>query len=442
LAERGSTFPDLIATAAIVEPCLSPLHGSDLQVTNQKRPVRVGFINTHPIQYFAPLYAYLNRADGLSITAFYLSDYSIRGARDGAFGQVVKWDIDLLAGYDVRFVAGAASRNEAHGFFSVIAPRLWRDVQASGLDALVVHGHTPAAMLVAIAAAKASNIPVFMRCETHLGLHRSALRLRFRKPLLKLLYGGLNGFLAIGTANAEFYRTIGVQEHRIFPMPYAVDNARFMAASQATVEDRPNFRASLGVRDARPIILFAGKLQRRKRPDDLLRAAAILARDGLLFHVVMVGSGDMEPALRAMSRQLGIASVHFAGFVNQSQLPEVYAACDIFVLPAENEPWGLAVNEAMAAGLPIVASAELGCVPDLLRHDRNGRTFIAGDIQGLANALRPLLSDREKRLSMGAQSREIISRWSYAECLRGLRQAVASLGVGLPITTLEAEHRS
>lgn len=74
---------------------------------------RVAFLNTHPIQYFAPLYAYLNTAPDLSITALYLSDYSIRGATDRAFGRAVKWDIDLLAGYEARFVAGAARRGAA-----------------------------------------------------------------------------------------------------------------------------------------------------------------------------------------------------------------------------------------------------------------------------------------------------------------------------------------
>src|SRR5690242_20304041 len=59
-------------------------------------PVRVAFVNTHPIQYFAPLYAELNRSDDLSITALYLSDYSVRGATDGGFGHIVKWDVDLL----------------------------------------------------------------------------------------------------------------------------------------------------------------------------------------------------------------------------------------------------------------------------------------------------------------------------------------------------------
>src|SRR5438270_10292769 len=87
--------------------------------------VRVGFINTHPIQYFAPLYADLNRAEDLSVTALYLSDFSVRGATDQGFGQTVKWDVDLLGGYDARFIRGAERRGEPTGFFSVIAPQLW-----------------------------------------------------------------------------------------------------------------------------------------------------------------------------------------------------------------------------------------------------------------------------------------------------------------------------
>ena len=80
------------------------------------RKIRLGFLNTHPIQYFAPLYAYLNRSDDLAVSAIYLSDYSVRGAQDHAFGRVVKWDVDLLAGYEAHFVRGASSRGESRGF--------------------------------------------------------------------------------------------------------------------------------------------------------------------------------------------------------------------------------------------------------------------------------------------------------------------------------------
>jgi glycosyltransferase involved in cell wall biosynthesis len=397
-------------------------------ISKERDPLRVAFVNTHPIQYFAPLYAYLNRAEDLSITALYLSDYSIRGADDHAFGQPVKWDINLLDGYEARFISKASCRNEARGFLSMIAPQLWQEVRAGRFDALVVHGHTPAAMLIGAIAAKVSGGAVFMRCDTHLGLPRSKLRSALRQPLLTFLYKQLDGVLAIGSANATFYRAMGVSQGRIFSMPYSVDNDRFRSASHISAQDRRQLRSAFGVIDDRPILLFVGKFQRGKRANDLLCAAELLSREGTIFHLVMVGSGEMESELRDLSQRVGSSKVHFAGFVNQDLLPKVYAACDIFVLPSDNEAWGLTVNEAMCVGLPIVASAEIGCAPDLVQPGQNGQLFAAHDIEGLANALRPLILDSGERRKMALMSREIISRWSYFECLTGLRTALASVG--------------
>ena len=188
-----------------------------------------------------------------------------------------------------------------------------------------------------------------------------------------------------------------------------------------------------------PILLYAAKFQPRKRPDDLLRAAHLLEQQGVAFHLVLVGSGEMEAQLHALAAELGSgrvglagsatrkATCRFHGFVNQSMLPQVYAASDVFVLPSVDEPWGLAINEAMCAALPIVASAEIGCVSDLVRDEVNGRTFTGGDVEQLARVLAPMLRSGRLRQSMGAASRDIISRWSYAECRDGLRSALRSV---------------
>jgi glycosyltransferase involved in cell wall biosynthesis len=188
--------------------------------------------------------------------------------------------------------------------------------------------------------------------------------------------------------------------------------------------DRSATRAMLGVTDEAPIILYAAKFSPRKRAGDLIRAAAILKRFGTAFHLVMVGSGELENELRALAVEGGVGDTRFPGFVNQSELPRLYAACDIFVLPSEDEPWGLAVNEAMSAGLPVVVASEVGCVADLVRDGVNGLIFAAGDVEGLAARLRGLTADQGERARMGAASKEIIARWSFAECLTGLRQAL------------------
>jgi glycosyltransferase involved in cell wall biosynthesis len=393
---------------------------------------RIGFLNTHPIQYFAPMYAYLNAAPDLEVKAFYLSDYSLRGADDRAFGRKVTWDVDLLAGYEAVFVAGAERREEARGFFSMVAPGLWDAISKAPLDALVVHGHTPAAMLVGIAAAKARGLPVFMRGETHLGLVRSGLKARLREPLMHAFYARLDGVLAIGTANHAFYRAMGVPDPRIFSVPYTVDNARFIEASQLTGEARAERRRFLGVEDDRPIVLYAAKFQDRKRPGDLVRAAAELERKGVSFHLAMVGSGELEGELRALVAELDLASISFPGFVNQAGLPAVYGAADVFVLASENEPWGLGINEAMCAGLPIVTTREVGCAADLVQGGVNGAVIRAGDVAALTAALEPMLRDAALRGRMGAASAQIISRWSYAECLAGIRAALASVGLAAP----------
>ncbi len=202
------------------------------------RKTRVAVVNSHPIQYFAPLYAYLNASPDIEVTALYLSDFSLRGATDKGFGQVVKWDIDLLQGYPHAFVGPNVKTLIPGGFFSMIVPQIWSAVRQGGYDALWLHGHGLAANLIAMAAAKSVGMPVFMRCETHLGLPRAGLKAALRKPLMSTLYRMVDGFLAIGSANRDFYRAMGAPDDRISLVPYTVDNARFIAKAKLSDEQR------------------------------------------------------------------------------------------------------------------------------------------------------------------------------------------------------------
>jgi glycosyltransferase involved in cell wall biosynthesis len=405
---------------------------------------RIAILNSHPIQYFAPLYAFLNAAPDLDITALYLSDTSIRGVRDPGFDREVKWDIDLLAGYHSVFLGKAAHTRVPAGFMSLIAPEVWDEVRSGHYDVLWLYGHNYAANHIAFAAAKSRKMPVMMRGETHLGLGRQGLRAMLRRPVMGAFYGLCDSCLAIGTANAEFYRAMGVPDSKIFLVPYSVDNDRFIAAAQLGAKDRRAARAELGIADDAPVILYASKLQRRKHPDGLIRAAHKLATEKLKFHLVFVGAGEMNAELADLVARLGMSNVVFRGFVNQSELPRVYAACDLFVLPSENEPWGLIVNEVMCAGLPVVVSEEVGCVADLVKHGENGFTFPAGDVDRLAAALRPLVQDPNLRKRMSEAAVRRISGWGYQHCLEGVRDAVRYLGASsqADVTMLERTGRA
>ena len=384
---------------------------------------RIAVVNTHPIQYFAPLYAYLNTSPDIEVTALYLSDFSLRGATDRGFGQVVKWDIDLLEGYPYSFVGPNAKTLVPTGFLSMIAPQIWGAVRRGKFDALWLHGHGMAANLIALAAAKSIGIPVFMRCDTRSGARRAGWKAALHKPLISTLYRMLDGFLAVGTANRDFYRAMGVPDNRISLVPYAVDNARFIAKGTLSREQRLATRERYGISIDRPAILFVSKFTRRKHPDHLIEATRRLAAEGLVFDLVLAGNGEMQAELERLVGDLPY--VVMPGFINQHDMPMLLGACDIFVLPSEDEPWGLIVNEAMCAGLPVVVSSEVGCAADLVENGGNGQTFLAGDVGGLTDALRLIVADPTLRKAMSARSRELIQRWSYRECLEGLRQAVA-----------------
>jgi len=101
-------------------------------------------------------------------------------------------------------------------------------------------------------------------------------------------------------------------------------------------------------------------------------------------------------------------------------LSAFYAASDCLVLPSEYEPWGLVVNEAMAAGLPVIVSDKVGCAADLVRSGENGVVYRCGDLAALAKALGVVVTDADRRRCWGRRSREIISGWDYQADVQGI----------------------
>jgi glycosyltransferase involved in cell wall biosynthesis len=126
----------------------------------------------------------------------------------------------------------------------------------------------------------------------------------------------------------------------------------------------------------------------------------------------------MTATLKDLAAELKLEHVAFPGFINQSELPRIYAASDVFVLASENEPWGLIVNEVMCAGLPVVVGDQVGCAADLVENGGNGWLVPAGQLQYLAERLLAILETPEQRRAMGQRSIEIIAGWGYEQCVR------------------------
>src|SRR5205823_5351323 len=149
---------------------------------------RIDLVNSHPIQYFAPLYAYLNRDPHLEVTALYCSDFSLRGAIDPGFNQTVTWDVDLLTGYRSVFLGEGAKQRTPCGFWSLVCPQVWSEIRSDRYDVLLLHGYNYAVNILALVSAKTKGLPVLMRSETHLKLKRKVWKRWVRDKLLSILY--------------------------------------------------------------------------------------------------------------------------------------------------------------------------------------------------------------------------------------------------------------
>jgi glycosyltransferase involved in cell wall biosynthesis len=399
-----------------------------------RRPIKLAYLVSHPIQYQAPLLRRIAAEPGIDLTVFYGSDFSVKGYRDHGFGVDVKWDVPLLDGYKYEFLP-ALRDNGTAGVFSPIsvglARRLAGEDDGNGFDVLWVHGYSTINQLHGILAAKALGIPVLLRSDSTLDDRpRGPLKLAAKRLFFTLLRDLVDGILVSGTRNLEYWRTYMGPEFPMFLMPYAVDNDWFQQQSRLATATRSELQAELNLAPERPVILFASKLQHRKHCDDLIAAYEKLSPGEGLDpepYLLIVGDGEERAALERQAAATGFHSIRFCGFRNQSELPRYLDLCSVFVLPSRHEPWGLIVNEAMNAGRTVIVSDEVGCHPDLVTDGVEGYVYPVRNVEALANALRRVLASPETAAAMGARARARISTWNFTGNITGLREALAQV---------------
>jgi glycosyltransferase involved in cell wall biosynthesis len=391
-----------------------------------QKSFRLAVVNSHPIQYFAPLYKEIAQTSDIDITVFYCSRQGLeKGFVDPGFGKEVVWDVPLLEGYAHEFLSNLGGDRGVRGFFSLVNPSVMLRIWRGKFDAVLIHGHSSITNLMALAAARLAGTRVFMRGETHLSLSRGLVKRALRRPVMSLFYRLCSACLYIGSANRDFYLAHGVPRRKLFFVPYTVDNDAFAAR---TLNSRPNvdvLRRKLGIAVDLPVVLYASKLTRRKRPRDVLLAHAMLRGCGVQSALVIVGDGEQRASLETEAHALGLRDVAFAGFVNQNELPAYFALSSAFVLPSENEPWGLIINEAMSCGLPVVTTDAVGAARDLVRDGVTGYTYPVGDIPALADALARVLDRAQHPAGMREACLDRMSRWSYEQDIEGIRNALA-----------------
>jgi glycosyltransferase involved in cell wall biosynthesis len=379
------------------------------------------FINSHPIQYFAPMYKYLNE-HGVKTKAWYCSDESIKGGMDKQFGVDVKWDIPLLEGYESHFFKNQSWKpSHFNGFFGLINWGMVRELSRTTKSVIIVHGWHYFSLLYILLFGNKKGHVICLRCDVPLNQERrkKGVKQNFKNLFLKkILFPRIQYFLYVGNQNKLFYKSLGVGEDRLISCPYAVDNDRFRRDNISFGVVKNSIKEQLNIPKNDKIILFTAKYIDKKKPLDLLKAFHNLNMKDVWL--LMVGEGELRGEMEAYITQNEMEKVVLTGFVNQTKISEYYAISDVFAMTSfVGENWGLSVNEAMNFNLPLVISDFTGCADDLVEDGVNGYIFKTGDINQLTEKLKMALCG--EALSWNRSSQDIIDNYSFNTILKNLQ---------------------
>ncbi|HEX5170353.1 MAG TPA: glycosyltransferase family 4 protein [Cyclobacteriaceae bacterium] len=388
------------------------------------RKKKLAVVTTHPIQYNAPLFKLLTDRGNIHVKVFYTWSQAQQRVPDKGFAQEIQWDIPLLSGYEYEFVINTARRPGNKNFMGIVTPGLIPAVRGYDPDALLVYGWNFKSHYDAMRYFS-GKVPVWFRGDSHLLDEKAGLKTMMRRLALRWVYRSVDKAFYVGTNNKDYFHAHGLREHQLVYAPHAVDQQRFIdSADKMYAKSALSWRQELGYLPEDIVILFAGKFESKKNPTLLIEVFNKYFKDQGKLKLLMVGNGVAEDELRSMAT--GNENIRFLPFHNQSQMPLLYRVGDVFCLPSKGpgETWGLAVNEALACGLPVIVSEKVGCAKDLICDDDIGWRFDAQEKQQLAGIIQGIRPEQVKDEAKKVKRQTFIQQWSYHSICKPIEENI------------------
>jgi glycosyltransferase involved in cell wall biosynthesis len=349
--------------------------------------MRILLVTEIPAPFRIPLFNALAAEPEIELCVCFLAEHdprrSYRVYRDEfAFDEVI------LPGWGAR----------RRGRWIMLNRGVFRLLRRVRPHVIVVGGWNQPAFWQVLAAARVRRIPTLLWVESTSSDVRlaGAVAESLRRLALRLS----SGFVVPGRASRAYLRRLGTADARIVDAPNAVDLGIFAERVEAARADRAALREQLALEGC--VFLYVGRLEPEKGLDVLIKAMS-----GVPGRLVVIGSGSLEPEVRAAAGE----AIRIVGQLTRDELVPWYAAADALVLPSRSEPWGMVLNEGAAAGLPLVSTDAAGAAHDLIEPGGNGFRVPADDVAALAAALRALATDPELRQVFGERSREVAERF-------------------------------
>ncbi|MBR2648416.1 MAG: glycosyltransferase family 4 protein [Sediminibacterium sp.] len=280
-------------------------------------------------------------------------------------------------------------------------------------DVIVIYGHFHPVFRKAILLARFFRKKLILTSDAS-GLQglagSSGWKLKLKPALFRLLYNQISDAIFVpSNASKKFFQQIGIKQQKIILTPYTVNEEFIQNALQNS--DVAMLRESLGIRINDTVFMFCGKLIQRKRAEDLLHAFAKINK--LTNRVIIVGDGPLRLTLEALATELNIRQqVVFTGLVPYNELPSYYALASVLVIPAEHEPYGLPVNEAMICGTPVIASNAVGAAGDLIEEGATGYIYPVADIDALSSKMKLFIDSPKLKTTLSNNCQLKMKSWN------------------------------
>lgn len=348
------------------------------------------------------------------------------GVEVASRSSVYQWDrMETAGSFERRTLFDVSGSSQLA--FSDIADRLTAQLDAFAPDAVMVPGWARKAAFAALRWSLSRKVPAVVMSESTAG---DTDRSRWKESLKRQIVGCFSAGLVGGEPQRQYLASLGMRSDMISFGYNAIDNAYFKAGATDARENAAALRAQLGLPPR--YFLASARFIEIKNLIGLLDAYALFRqrRQGSSTKLVLLGDGPLRARIEAKIAELRLDNeVLLPGFKQYGELPTFYGLAEAFAHVSRIEPWGLVVNEAMAAGLPVIVSRTCGCAANLVVDGKNGYIVDYDDIGSIAAGLERIdTAGPDDRTALGSQSQEIVKQYGPEQFGRG---AIAAAEAGL-----------
>lgn len=336
-----------------------------LFMTNIPSPYRVGFFNQ------------LGKYCDLTVT------FEKRTSEE----RDKSWENYQFENFKGIFLKGKSINTDTAICFDVL-----KYVKDRSFDKIICANFCSPTGMIAIQYMKNHYIPYWLESDGGFAKDGKGIKEKLKKHFIK----GADGYLSTGKLHDEYYLTYGAKAEHIVRYPFTSLHEKDILSAPLNKEEKQRIRDRLAIKEKK-VVVAVGQFIYRKGFDILIRAAEKIDKE---IGIYIIG-GEPTKEYIDLRNSFNAKNVHFEGFKNKEKLAEYYQASDLFVLPTREDIWGLVINEAMAYGLPIIATDRCVAGLELVENGENGYIVKVGDEISLAERIKQILDNPQTAARMG-----------------------------------------